>query len=662
MSAGIVAYHGDAELRRHLEEAHAYYSLPELKDLVRGVNAAPPAHDPLAWTTLVAPDVSEDLAGQLAALARVTAAEDVPDSTDIPTRLQRLRKEMAADGLSALLVPHHDLFHTEELPECSRRLAYVTGFEGSAGMAVILEKQAALFVDGRYTLAARAKTGPGLFEVFDLKPKTIRSFLETHLPAGGRIGYDPWLMTESGLDFLPRGAATAATKGNLVDRIRENLPPEPVAPVILHDRAFAGESTGEKRARMAQGLRERGFSAALVTRPDSLAWLLNLRGGDVPHAPLVRAFAILHAEGRADLFIDRRKLSPGVEVHLGEDVDIHSMAELETCVGRLSGKVLAQKDFTPMALVHATGSAALAWGDDPCQLAKATKNAAEQEGARRAHLRDGAALCQFMAWFAQEAGPRSRTEGEAARVIRELRKEQDFYRGESFAPICAFGANAAMPHYHAEGTGVPISGNGLFLIDSGGQYLDGTTDTTRTLAVGTPTEAMKTDYTRVLQGVIALSSTRFPKGTSGLQLDAIARRALWASCSDYGHGTGHGVGSYLSVHEGPARISKSAAEHPLLPGMMLSCEPGCYRENSYGIRIENVLLVRETETSPDWLEFETLTMAPFAKTLIRTDMLDASDVAWIDAYHARVAESLMERITETTRAWLHMATRPLTEH
>jgi len=659
MTNRLAAYRGDADLRKRLESAHAFYSLPELRDLVRSVNAAPPAHDPQAWMALVASEITEDLAEQLSGFARVLDAEPLPEPTDFPARLARLRQEMGIDGLAGLVIPHHDIFHTEEIPDASQRLSFITGFEGSAGLAVILEKRAALFVDGRYTLQARGTTSPDLFEILEMKTATIRTFIETHLPAGGKVGYDPWLMSEADLDIIPQGCATIATHGNLVDRIWEARPPEPIAPVILHDPAFSGETTAEKMARMAAIIRKQGFSSALVTQMDSLAWLFNIRGGDVPYAPLVRAFAILHAEGRATLFIDRRKLSPGVEVRLGEHVDIQPISRLEDMMGQLPGKILAQRTITPIALAKSLGQGTLVWGDDPCQLAKATKNTAEQEGARRAHLRDGEALCQFMAWFTEESGKNTLNEGETARVMRELRSRQEFFRGESFAPICAFGPHATMPHYHTDGAGAPIAGDGLFLMDTGGQYIDGTTDVTRTLPVGTPNEAMKADYTNVLKGLVGLSSTLFPQGTSGLQLDALARKALWHSGVDYAHGTGHGVGSYLGVHEGPARISKSRADQALLPGMLLSCEPGCYRENAYGIRIENILLVIAQETLPGWLGFETLTMAPFARELIRTDMLDASEVAWIDAYHARVAENLMENVPESTRAWLHMATRPL---
>jgi len=659
MTMRITAYRGDAELRKRLEDAHAFYCLPDLKELIRGVNAAPVGHDPAAWMALVAPKIPEDLAAQLAALARVLSAAEPGETLSLPQRLTLLRKAMADEGIDALLVPHHDEFHHEEIPASSRRLEWITGFSGSAGLAVILAGKSALFIDGRYTLQAKAETGAADFDIFDFRTEAVRDYLAEHVPPAARIGYDAALMTEGDLAVLPPGHAFTATSRNLVDAVWTTRPPEPVAPVSIRDTAFAGETAESKITRMAEALTSRGISAALLTRPDSIAWLLNLRGGDVPYAPLPRAFAILHAKGRVSLFIDRRKLASGVEVHLGDLVETRAMADLPASCGILDGKVLAEAATIPVAIAKAMPNASIVWGDDPCQLPKAIKNAAEREGARRAHLRDGAALCRFMAWFADESGKGALTEGEAARIMLEFRKEEDLFRGESFAAISAFGPNAAMPHYHAEGDGSILGHDGLFLLDSGGQYLDGTTDVTRAFAVGVPADAAKADYTRVLSGVIALSDAVFPAGTSGLQLDALARKALWRAGADYAHGTGHGIGSYLCVHEGPARISKRGASQALLPGMLLSCEPGCYRENAYGIRIENVMLVAEHPDMPGWLRFETLTLAPFERALIVPEMLEKNEIAWINAYHARVLEAIFPRVSEKTGAWLRMATRPL---
>ena len=486
-----------------------------------------------------------------------------------------------------------------------------------------------------------------------------------------RIGFDPWLHTQDGLTRLRdaatrAGATLVAVERNPVDAVWKNQPPDPVAPVRPHDERFAGRSAADKRADLAAELSSDGYAAAVITAPDSLAWLLNIRGADVPHTPLPLGFAILHATGAVDLFIDQRKLVPSVIPHLGNHVKVEPRAAFGPALDSFGEKARVLVDAaTAAAWVNERlkkAGAEIVRGQDPCALPKACKNEVELQNTRNAHVRDGAALTRFLAWLAAEAPGGKLTEIVAAARLLELRGAGDNFRDTSFTTISGAGANGAIVHYRAtEASNARIAPDMLYLVDSGAQYLDGTTDITRTVAIGKPTPEQRDRFTRVLKGHIALAMARFPKGTSGSQLDALARASLWQAGVDYDHGTGHGVGSYLSVHEGPQRISKAPNTVALLPGMIVSNEPGYYKTGAYGIRIENLVAVCELDAPAGaerpMLGFETLTLAPIDRTLVEPALMTPPELAWLDAYHERVRQTLMPLVDPATALWLDSATR-----
>ena len=609
-----------------------------------------------------------------------------PDASTIEMtaaeRLAALRAELARRGLDGFLVPHADEHQGEYLPPGAERLAWLTGFTGSAGSAILLAERAALFVDGRYTLQAAKQVDEALYEILHLIDQPPLTWLEAAASSGQRIGYDPWLHTEDQLTRLKAalervGAAAVACADNPLDAVWRDRPPPPLAEVVAHPLAFAGQDSAEKRAAVAKTITEKAADAAVLTQPDSIAWLLNLRGGDVPRTPLPLSFAILHGDASVEWFVDRRKRSAGLEQHLGNAV---SSAEPDALGPALDALGVAGK-----AVLADSGSAA-AWvferlrasgakvvkAADPCQLPKARKNEVELEGTRQAHRRDGAALTGFLAWLAREAPARAAdgasavTEMEAVERLEGFRRDQAHYRDLSFDTISGSGPNGAIIHYRVTPESDRALGLGeLYLVDSGAQYLDGTTDVTRTIAIGAPSREMRENFTRVLKGHIAIATARFPKGTTGSQLDSLARLPLWQAGLDYDHGTGHGVGSYLGVHEGPQRVSKLPNRVPLEPGMIVSNEPGYYKTGAYGIRIENLVTVVESPPAAGRREektmygFETLTLAPIDLALVEPSLLGAEEIAWLDAYHARVRESLAPLLDAETAAWLEAATRPL---
>jgi Xaa-Pro aminopeptidase len=536
----------------------------------------------------------------------------------------------------------------------------------------VLRDRAALFVDGRYTLQAAIQVDTGLFEIRHLIEEPPARWISATLTPGAVLAYDPWLHTPHERERFrtateKAGAVLRAVSDNPLDRIWPGRPAAPIAPVVPHPERFAGESAQSKRTRLGRALQEEGAAAVVLTMPESIAWLLNIRGGDVPHTPLPLSFAILRQDGSVTLFIDRRKLVPGLERQLGNGVTVVPPERLGPALDALAaegGRVQVDPASAASWVVDQleAAGAKIHRAADPCSLPKACKNPIELDGTRAAHRRDGAALTRFLAWLAREAPKGRLSEIAASDRLETFRRESEHFRDLSFPTISGAGSNGAIVHYRAmPETEKRLDPGTLYLLDSGAQYLDGTTDVTRTIAIGEPTQEMRDRFTRVLKGHIALALARFPKGTTGTQLDAFARRALWQKGLDYDHGTGHGVGSYLGVHEGPQRISKAPNGQALLPGMIVSNEPGYYKTGAYGIRIENLVLVQPSEVSAerDMLCFETLTLAPIDRNLIDTALLDDDELAWLDAYHARVRDVLTPRVDPDTARWLAEATQPI---
>jgi Xaa-Pro aminopeptidase len=646
--------------------------------LIEGVLAAPPEIG-TSWHALVAEPTPPPLAQALEAL-RADRAVDYHDGlatedfARLPraTRLALLREALAEDGLAGFIVPRADEHQGEYVPSCGQRLLWLTGFAGSAGLAIVLADRAALFVDGRYTLQAAQQVDPALFEIHHVSDDPPTRWIAARAGTGTVIGYDPWLHTPHEVERFraaaqQAGATLRAVARNPVDRAWAGRPASPIAPVFAHDEAFAGESAASKRARVGRALAEEGVAAAVLTMPESIAWLLNIRGGDVPHSPLPLSFALLRQDGSVTLFIDRRKLVPGIERHLGNAVAIEPPERLAAALAELAkgdGRVQVDPATAASWIVERleADGAKIHRAADPCLLPKACKNAVELDGTRAAHRRDGVAVTRFLAWLAREAPGGTVREIVASDRLEAFRREGANFRDLSFSTISGAGSNGAIVHYRAmPETEKALLPGTLYLLDSGAQYLDGTTDVTRTVAIGEPDAEMRDRFTRVLKGHIAVATARFPRGTTGAQLDAFARRALWQIGLDYDHGTGHGVGSYLGVHEGPQRISKAASTQALLPGMIVSNEPGYYKTGGYGIRIENLVAVRPWEGSleREMLEFETLTLAPIDRALIDRRLLDAEEIAWVDAYHARVRAELAPLVDAETRHWLAAATEPL---
>lgn len=596
--------------------------------------------------------------------------DDRSDAATVAPRLAALRAELAARGLDGFVVPHSDTHQNEYLPADAERLAWLTSFTGSAGAAVVLKDKAAIFVDGRYTLQVRAQTDTAQFEPRDLVAEGPQGWLPDNLPGGAKLGYDPWLTSANGVAGLRQAAERAGgslvpCNSNPVDAIWSDRPAPPADPAVPHPLNLAGEAGAAKRARVAAGLRKANVDAAVITLCDSVCWLFNIRGSDLPHTPFVLAFAILHADGGAELFLDESKRTPELIAHLGDGVRLKPAADFVSALDALGGKtVLADPATAASAIFERLNKAGakIKQAADPCQLPKACKNKAELDGTRKAHVRDGAALSRFLCWFAREAPNGALTEIDAAQTLEGFRRATNYLSDLSFDSISGAGANGAIVHYRVtRSTNAPILNNQMFLLDSGAQYPDGTTDVTRTMIVGEATAEMRDRFTRVLKGHIALATARFPEGTIGMQLDSFARRPLWDAGLDYDHGTGHGVGSYLSVHEGPQNISKRPVSQPLKPGMICSNEPGYYKTGEYGIRIENLVVVTEPKPMPEgerpMMGFETITLAPIDLNLVEPGLLTDAERVWLNAYHARVLETLKPLVDEETRAWLEKATR-----
>ncbi len=585
-----------------------------------------------------------------------------------PPRLALLRRAMAEAGLAGYIVPRADAHQGEYVAACDARLAWLTGFTGSAGLCVVLGDEAGVFVDGRYRVQARAQVDTDHFTPVDLPETKPGAWLARHLPEGGAVGFDPWLFTPEQIDeltaALPEGIRLQPGP-NLIDSIWPDRPAPPTGAITPWPDDLAGMSHAEKRARLAEELRKSGARAAVITLSDSLAWLLNIRGADIPRNPVPQGFAILHDDGRVALYVDHAKVSDPLRAHFGEDVSHVPPFKFERALDALKGPVLLDRKSVPVRVVTRLEAAnvPILWGDDPCILPKAQKAPAEIKATRTAHLRDGMAMCEFLAWFDAQS-PGTLTEIDVVTRLEACRAATGQLLDISFDTIAGSGPNGALPHYRvSEASNRRLQAGDLLVLDSGGQYLDGTTDITRTLPVGEPGPEERAAFTRVLQGMIAISRLRFPRGLAGRDLDALARYPLWLADQDYGHGTGHGVGVYACVHEGPQRLSR-VSEVALRPGMILSNEPGYYREGAFGIRIENLIVVREAAPvaggdRATHLDFETLTYAPIDRRLIARDMLSEAERLWLDRYHAACRDKIGPLLSNPARIWLGNATQPL---
>ena len=671
------------DLERLLKQSGSTLSAEEFRALAEGVAAAPESREPGAWAALVAaapasPDLRQDFA-DVERQIRAASRSGLDASPAPAERLAALRAELQSRGLAGFIVPLSDEHQGEFIAVRAQRLAWLTGFRGSAGVAVVLAERAAIFVDGRYTLQVRTQVDTESFETLHVSDSPPTDWIAENLPADATLGYDPWLHTPDSvvrfeLACRRAGATLVAVDDNPLDAVWADQPPRPLAPAVVHALDFAGRSASEKREEIAGELARHRIDAAVLSAPDSIAWLLNMRGGDIPNTPVALGFATLGADASVKLFVDPRKITPDLKSHFGNGVTVLPPDDFGGTLESLGagGKRIQADPATAASWIFdrlAAGGADIVRAADPCALPKACKNWVELDGTRAAHRRDGATLTRFLAWLDSEAPKGTLTEMSAAAKLFDLRSGNENFRGVSFDTISGAGPNGAIVHYRVEETtDRALQPGELYLVDSGAQYLDGTTDVTRTVYVSNGKKAPdepRDRFTRVLKGHIALALAQFPAGTTGGQLDTLARGALWAAGLDYDHGTGHGVGSYLGVHEGPARISKQASGVALKPGMILSNEPGYYKTDAYGIRIENLVAVRPARpidgAEREMLEFETLTLAPIDRALIEPALMTDAEIGWLDRYHARVREELTPLVDDATADWLLKATAPLAD-
>ena len=587
-------------------------------------------------------------------------------------RLAALREQLKANSLDGFVVPLTDEHMSEYVGSYAQRLAWLTGFQGSAGSAVVLPEEAAIFVDGRYTLQVRSQVSADQWSYQSVPETSTTEWLKEHAPQGARIGYDPWLHTRDWVTkakdaLASRGAELVAVARNPIDEVWTDRPEASKAHLVVQPDEYAGKGAPEKRTEIADWLTQHHADAAVLSALDSIAWAFNIRGADVTHTPVALAYALVNSDGTADLFVAGEKIGPEVRQHLGNGVRLHERAAFESALGELKGKtVVVDPERAVAAIFDALerAGAKIVPMRDPTILPKALKNSVEVAGQKAAQERDGAVISRFLRWIDEEAPSGEVDELIASDHLEGLRRENPELRDLSFDSISGAGPNGAIVHYKSsEKTNRKLETGTLYLIDSGGQYVDGTTDITRTVPIGQPTEEMRDRFTRVLQGHIAIATAVFPKGTRGSQLDSFARRPLWEAGLDYAHGTGHGVGSFLAVHEGPQRISpvgssQSGGDEPLAAGMILSNEPGYYKTGEYGIRIENLVLVvpREIEgAEKEMLGFETLTFAPIDRRLVDANMLDADELGWLNCYHAHVLAKIGPNLSGADLEWLQAA-------
>ncbi len=577
-------------------------------------------------------------------------------------RLAALRAALAEAGLAGFLVPRADVHQGEYVAARDERLQWLTGFTGSAGFCIVLPEVAGVFIDGRYRTQVKGQVDLAQFTPVPWPEVKPGDWIRDHL-AAGVVGFDPWLHSADEIERIEAALAGSGVSlqatANFIDGIWVNQPAPPMGRAFAHPEAVAGEASSAKRARLAEALRREGQRAAVITLPDSLCWLLNLRGADVPRNPILHGFALLHDDGRVTLFAEAAKFDAETRASLGDQVALQPPEAFVPALQSLAGPVRVDRGTAPLAVsleLRAAG-VSVVWGDDPCRLPKARKNAAEIAGTREAHLRDGAAMVEFLCWLDAQP-PGSLTEIAVVRALEGFRRATNALHDISFDTICGSGPNGAIMHYRVtEDSDRAVGQDELLLVDSGAQYLDGTTDITRTVAMGDPGDFARACYTRVLRGLIAISRARWPRGLAGRDLDPLARFPLWVEGMDFDHGTGHGVGAFLSVHEGPQRLSR-INEVPFEPGMILSNEPGYYREGAFGIRLENLIVVEEAAKKGDGrdqLAFETLTFVPFDRRLVVAAMLSAEERGWLDAYHAEVLDKLGPRLSAPALDWCRAA-------
>jgi Xaa-Pro aminopeptidase len=598
--------------------------------------------------------------------------EEPEGGVALAARLSAFRAELTRRKLSGFVIPRADQQQNEYVAPSEERLAWLTGFTGSAGMAIVLTQEAALFVDGRYTLQAGKQVDARAWAVEPLIDPPPESWLAQHLAPGDRLGFDPWLHTSAAAERLAgacakAGAELVAVDTNPLDSVWTERPPPPLAPVAVHGKQFAGEDEAEKLKRIGQEIDKLGVDALVLSDPHAVAWTFNIRGADVAHTPLPLSYALVPKDGRPTVFIDHRKLSNSARDHLEQSADVREPDALTPSLTALAqqGAAIALDNATAadaLSRLISNAGGKLVRGSDPVSLLKAVKNSTEIEGTRSAHRRDAVALVRFLAWIDREAPSGGLTEIDAVEALETFRRDTGALKDVSFPTIAGTGPNGAIVHYRVtRKTNRRIARGDLLLIDSGAQYQDGTTDVTRTIAIGEPAAEMRDRFTRVLRGHIAIARAVFPDGTTGAQIDALARQFLWQAGIDFEHGTGHGVGSYLSVHEGPARISRLGIT-PLKRGMILSNEPGYYKTDAYGIRIENLELVVGTDIADaekPMNAFETLTLAPIDRRLVDVSMLSQAELDWLNAYHARVATEVRPHLDDATKTWLDQATAVL---
>ncbi len=580
-------------------------------------------------------------------------------------RIADLRATMEHEGVDGFLVPRTDAYRGEYVAPCDERLAWLSGFTGSAGSVAVLRERAGLFVDGRYRLQARQQSDMAVFDVIDWPETSVATWLAENMAGGEILAYDPWLHTPKEIEGLEKALIPKEVKlrpvPNLIDRVWADRPAVPLRTAFAYPDDLAGETSATKRSRLGEVLGEKGLTAAVLTMPESVAWLLNIRGGDLPRVPVVQAMAILRTNGHVDLFI-----APEKTVDLNIEATFHPPERFGPMLDSLKGPVAIDPETVPIWVIQRLEAAQVTWQAemDPCALPKACKTAAEITGARAAHKRDALAMIRFLAWL-DNADKTQLTEIDVITVLEKFRRDDPALKDIAFDTICGSGPHGAIIHYRVtHASDRPLDGDRLLLVDSGGQYLDGTTDITRTIQIGPASENECRTYTRVLKGLIALSRARFPKGVTGGHLDALARAPLWAEGMDYDHGTGHGVGHYLSVHEGPQRIARTSTV-PLEPGMIVSNEPGHYVEGQYGIRLENLMVVTAPEVLPQGdagralMGFETLTYVPFDRRLIVRDLLSLDEINWLNTYHCHVNDTFSGHLEGSTADWLSRATAPL---
>ncbi len=582
-------------------------------------------------------------------------------------RVAALREAMKAKGVHGFLVPRADAHQGENVAPRDERLAWLTGFTGSAGFAAVSEQDAVLFVDGRYTLQSRSQCDGDVFQFQSIPSDKLSDWVIDHLGEGDVFAYDPWLHGKAQIDALSEALAKAGITltpvDNLIDAVWEDQPDPPAGEIYAQDQSLAGKSSDQKRQEIGAAIAESGAKAAVLNLPDSIAWLLNIRGSDIARTPVPLAFAIVEEGGQVALFTNPDKVGTEVETHLGQDVTVQPPEAFEAALEALKGPVLLDKTSAPVRVAQCLEGQEIIWDRDPCILPKAIKTGAELAGTRAAHLRDGAAMAEFLAWLDREAPKGNLTEIDVVRELEGFRRATNSLRDISFETISGAGANGAIVHYRvSEDSNAAVVPGSLLLVDSGGQYVDGTTDITRTISIGPVMQEAMRPFTLVLKGMISLTLARWPEGLAGRDLDALARQALWQAGLDYDHGTGHGVGVYLGVHEGPQNLSRRGVE-PLQAGMILSNEPGYYREGAFGIRIENLVIVTEVEVilggDRPMMGFETLTFAPIDRRLIDASLLSRAERDWLNGYHALVKDRLGPLVSDQTQAWLSAACAPL---